>query len=279
MQQKRTAQRTMKTLLVPLLAMLIGSATAAPKRQGSSPFSVGGDAMLVIDGGGKTLFSQNASTQREVASLQKLVTALVITRAGNLDKQITVTAEDANCSPTKLPNAVGGTYTRRELLQAMLVPSANDAARALARDNAGGEAAFATKMTQLARQLGASNSVFKTSNGLPASGQYSTAQDMVIIARAAYRDPVIRKAVAIKFLPWRDARGRPSSLRNANRLLHRHPNCTGMKIGYTGAAGHCLVASWEENGRTIFGVILGGKNELFWVEAGVVLSLYANGLL
>jgi D-alanyl-D-alanine carboxypeptidase len=52
-----------------------------------------------------------------------------------------------------------------------------------------------------------------------------------------------------------------------------------MKIGYTGAAGHCLVASWEENGRTIYGVVLGGKNEMFWVEAALLFSLHANGLL
>lgn len=235
--------------------------------------------MVITDKSGKTLFSQEADRRREVASTQKLVTALVVSRAGNLDKPVTVTSEDTACAGTKLPRGAGGTYTRRQLLQAMMVLSANDAARALARDNAGSEPAFAAKMTQLARQLGAKNSVFKNSSGLSASGQYSTARDMAIIARAAYSDPVVRKAAQIKFLPWRDAKGKSHSLRNSNRVLHRHPNCTGLKIGYTRAAGHCLVASWEENGRTVFGVILGGKNELFWVEAALVISLYANGLL
>jgi len=263
---------------VAALLAMTACVVAAPAKKGG-PFSVGGDAMVITDGSGKILFAQNPDLRREVASTQKLVAAMVITRAGNLDKPITITTSDANCSPTKLPDSVGGTYTRRQLLQAMLVLSANDAARALARDNAGSEAAFGAKMTQLARQLGAKNSLFKTSSGLPASGQYSTARDMALLARAAARDPLIRQAVRTKFLPWRDAAGKTHTLRNSNRVLHRHPNATGMKIGYTGAAGHCLVASWEEKGRTIYGVVLGGKNELFWIEAAIVLSLYANGLL
>lgn len=235
--------------------------------------------MIIVDSSGKVLFAQNPDLPREVASTQKLVTAMVITRAGDLDKKVTITAQDAACSPTKLPNSVGGTYTRRELLQALLVYSANDAARALARDNAGSEAAFGAKMTQLARQLGAKNSVFKTSSGLSAGGQYSTARDMATIARAAYGDRFIRQTAGTKFLPWRDAKGRSTTLRNSNRVLQRHENATGMKIGYTGAAGHCLVLSWDEAGRTVFTVVLGGKNELFWVEAALVTSLYANGLL
>lgn len=275
---KTTSLGKFTTIAAGLLFSLAPCAFSAPKAKGN-PVSVGGDAMIITDGSGKVLFGQNPDLRREVASTQKLVTALVITRAGNLDKKVTVTAEDANCSPTKLPNGVGGTYTRRELLQAMLVLSANDAARALARDNAGSEAAFGAKMTQLARQLGATSSVFKTSNGLPAAGQYSTARDMATIGRAAYRDPLIRRTVGTKFLPWRDAKDRSTTLRNSNRVLHRHSNATGMKIGYTAAAGHCLVLSWEEAGRTVYTVVLGGKNELFWVEAALVTSLYANGLL
>lgn len=268
-----------RILAVTLLSLAFAVTAVAVPPAKKSAVSVGGDAMIVTDSSGKVLFAQNPDLHREVASTQKLVTALVITRAGNLDKKVTVTPQDAACNPTKLPKSVGGTYTRRELLKAMLVLSANDAARALARDNAGSEAAFGAKMTQLARSVGANNSVFKTSNGLPASGQYSTARDMAAIGRAAYRDPVIRDAVRTKFLPWRDAKGGSQSLRNSNRVLHRHPNATGMKIGYTGAAGHCLVLSWEEAGRTVYTVVLGGKNELFWVEAALVTSLYANGLL
>ena len=241
---------------------------------------IGADTVLIVDAqSGKVLYSQAADQPREVASLQKLVTALVIAEAGNLDKPVTVTAQDSSCQPTKLPNSLGGTYTRRELLQAMLVLSANDAARALARDNAGSEAAFGAKMTALARRLGAKNSVFKDSAGFTAAGQQSTATDMVKITKAAYANPLIRQTIGTKFLPWRQANGKMTQLRNSNRILHRHPENRGGKVGYTGKAGHCAAIVWEENGRRLIGVVLRGHNEMFWLQTGVVMKLHAHGLL
>lgn len=241
---------------------------------------IAADSVLIVDGvSGKTLFSQGASQPREVASLQKLVTALVIAEAGNLDKPVTVTAQDASCQPTKLPGPAGGTYSRRELLQAMLVLSANDAARALARDNAGSEAAFGAKMTAMARRLGAKNSVFKDSAGFAAAGQYSTAEDMMKITMASFKNPLIHQAAGTKFLPWRQANGKMTQLRNSNRILHRHEACRGMKVGYTGKAGHCAAVVWEENGRRLFAVVLRGHSEMFWLQTGVVMKLHAHGLL
>ncbi|MBU3666600.1 MAG: D-alanyl-D-alanine carboxypeptidase, partial [Chthoniobacterales bacterium] len=241
---------------------------------------ISAEAMLVVDGAtGKSLLAQSESRRGQVASLQKLVTAMVIVEAGNLDKPVTVTAQDASCQPTKLPNSVGGTYTRRELLQAMLVLSANDAARALARDNSGNEAAFWAKMTAMARRVGATNSVFKDSAGFTVAGQYSTAADMVKILRAAYANPLIRQADSAKFLNWRQANGKMTQLRNSNRILHRHPNCRAGKVGYTAAASHCVALVWEENGKRLYAVALGGKNEMFWLQFAVVLKLIANGLL
>lgn len=254
---------------------------SAPGLGGRSGASlIEADTVYILDGKtGRVLTEKNAHQQREVASVQKLVTALVIVEAGNLDKPVTITAQDASCPPTKLPNSVGGTYTRRELLNAMLVLSANDAARALARDNSGSEAAFGAKMTSMARRLGASNSVFKDSAGFSKPGQYSTAADTVKILRAAFANPVIRQANATKFLNWRQANGTVTQLRNSNRVLHRHPNCRGGKVGYTSAAGHCAAVVWEENGRQIYGVALRGHREMFWLQLAVLTKLHANGLL
>lgn len=263
--------------------LLIGGALAGGSHVwGAKPVKplIAADSVLIVDGvSGKTLFSQGASQPREVASLQKLVTALVIAEAGNLNKPVTVTAQDASCQPTKLPGPAGGTYSRRELLQAMLVLSANDAARALARDNAGSEAAFGAKMTAMARRLGAKNSVFKDSAGFAAAGQYSTAEDMMKITMAAFKNPLIRQAAGTKFLPWRQANGKMTQLRNSNRILHRHEACRGMKVGYTGKAGHCAAVVWEENGRRLFAVVLRGHSEMFWLQTGVVMKLHAHGLL
>lgn len=260
--------------------LLIGAVAMGMSYGRAAKPLIAADAVLIVDQkSGKTLFSQGATQPREVASLQKLLTALVIVEAGNLDKPVTVTAQDASCLPTKLPNSTGGIYTRRELLQAMLVLSANDAARALARDHSGSEAAFGAKMTAMARRLGAKNSVFKDSAGFAVAGQQSTAEDMMKIAMAAYKNPLIREAAGAKFLPWRQANGKLTQLRNSNRILHRHEACRGLKVGYTGRAGHCAAVVWEENGRRLFAIVLRGQSEMFWLQTAVVMKLHAHGLL
>lgn len=274
-----SSTRAMKLFALLLHLTVLLPALAGAKQTPAKPL-IEADCVHLVDGAsGKVLFSQGGNQTRQVASIQKLVTALVIVEAGDLDKRVTVAAQDASCQPTKLPNSVGGTYTRRELLQAMLVLSANDAARALARDHSGSEAAFGAKMTAMARRLGATSSVFKDSAGFTAAGQYSTAADMVKILKAAYANPIIRQANAMKLLPWRQANGKLTQLRNSNRLLHRHPDCRGGKVGYTAAAGHCAAIVWEENGRRLYAVVLRGHREMFWLQLPVVLKLHAHGLL
>lgn len=237
------------------------------------------DAVLVTDAAtGRVIAAKNASARLEVASLQKLLTALVVIEAGNLDKPVTITAADADCPPTNLPNAIGATYTRRQLLEVMLIYSPNDVARALARDNSGSESAFAAKMTAVARRLGANNSVFKNSTGFAAAGQYSTAEDMARIARAALGNEFMRRAMRTKSTTWRDRNGRTHVFQNSNRLLHRHTDCSGMKVGYTGKAAHCAISVWEGK-RRIIAVTLGGKGQASWLESGMIFPLIRDGFL
>ena len=253
-----------------------GTRAGAPHGRNAAHLVEAASVLIVEGASGRVLSAKNADQPRQAASLQKLVTALVIVEAGNLDKPVTVTARDADCPRTKLPKSVGGIYTRRELLQAMLVLSANDAARALARDNSGSEAAFAAKMNSMARRLGATSSVFKDSAGFTVGGQRTTAADMVKILRAAYADPLIRQANATKFLPWRKATGRTAFLRNPNGILHRHLHCPGGKVGYTAAASHCVAIVWEEDGTRLYGVALGGKSDAFWEQFAAVHKVHAH---
>jgi D-alanyl-D-alanine carboxypeptidase (penicillin-binding protein 5/6) len=267
-----------------ILILSAGSAAARPffpKVNGSHPgfnaaLRVEAASVIIVDeSSGRVVSAKNANQLRQAASLQKLVTALVIAEAGNLDKPVTVTAADSNCPRTKLPKSVGGTYTRRELLQAMLVVSANDAARALARDNSGSESAFGAKMTAMARRVGAINSVFKDSAGFTVAGQCTTATDMVQILKAAYANPVIRQANATKFLVWRKTDGTTQLLRNPLGILHRHPNCRGGKVGYTSAASDCVALVWEEDNTRLYGVALGGKSDAFWEQLAAAHKLLA----
>lgn len=146
------------------------------------------DAAILIDANsGDVLFQKNADQRRQVASTQKLLTALMVCRRGNLGAPVTVMPEDTRVEPTKLGLRSGERYTRRALLESIMVKSCNDACAALARDHSGSEAAFAADMNAAAWSVGARNSYFINSNGLPAP-QYSTARD---IARIADRKSVV----------------------------------------------------------------------------------------
>jgi D-alanyl-D-alanine carboxypeptidase (penicillin-binding protein 5/6) len=195
------------------------------------------------------------------------MTALLLCEAGNLDRAVTVEAYDAAAEPTKLFIKPGEKYIRRNLLQAMLIKSANDCARCLARSHAGTESSFAVLMNKRAAMLGMRNSVFKNASGLPAEGQHSTARDMSLLARAALNQPVINQFVRLKEAAFTHADGRVKKLENTNHLLVDSPYCHGMKTGYTDAAGRCLVSCGTFRSRTVIVVVLGASAKSIWKES------------
>lgn len=258
------------TLLVLSLATLFA---AAPAR---ASISINAKSAILLDAKtGEVLYKKNDTEKRAVASTQKLLTALLVAEAGNLDKKITVTLSDTQCEPFKLYIKPGQIYTRRELLHALLIRSSNDVARALARDNAGSLEAFARKMNQRMRDLGGTSSNFINPNGLPASGQYSSARDMARVARMAYRNPTLRQIMNTRNYNFRFNSGNVVALRNTNRLLRTYTFCNGMKTGYTHAAGHCLISSGSHNGREVIAVVLGSTKG---VVANESARLLAHGL-
>jgi D-alanyl-D-alanine carboxypeptidase (penicillin-binding protein 5/6) len=259
-----------RSLLAIALAALLCAAPAF------ASISINAKSAILLDANtGQVLYKKNDTDQRAVASTQKLLTALLIAEAGNLDKKIVITLGDTQCEPFKLYIKPGQTYTRRELLHALLIRSSNDVARALARDNAGSLEAFAKKMNQRMRDLGGNSSNFINPNGLPASGQYSTARDMARVARMAYRNPTLRQIMGTKNYNFRFNSGNVVPLRNTNRLLRTYTFCNGMKTGYTNAAGHCLISSGSHNGRDVIAVVLGSTKGVVATESA---KLLAHGL-
>lgn len=240
----------------------------------SQPPNVRAQSVLVFDPlAGRILYEKNADVRRAIASTQKLLTALIIIEAGNLDQPVQATVADTNCQPTKLDFRAGEIYTRRELVTALLVHSCNDVARCLARDNAGSYEAFADRMNLRVAQLGGRDSHFVNPNGLPSPGQpqYSTARDLAKIARAAYASPLLRSMVATQRLTFRYNSGRVQEFTNTNKVLMRYPLCNGMKTGYTDLAGHCLVSSATNGTRTVISVCL-GDNKSIWNDSQALLA-------
>ena len=233
-------------------------------------------AILVDANTGKVLYSKNDEAKRPVASTQKLLTALIVAEAGNLDKKVEIETTDTNCEPTKIYVKPGQSYTRLQLLNALLVKSGNDVARTLARDNAGSVSAFSDKMTQRVRSLGGTSSNFENPNGLPAQGQYSTARDMARVARMAYRNPTLREIMRTKNYNFRFNSGNVVPLRNTNRVLRTYSFCNGMKTGYTDLAGHCLISSGSYNGRDVIAVVLGSTKARIADESAKLLAYGLN---
>jgi len=252
-----------------LLAIIPLQAAPAPEITAKS-------AILVDANSGKVLYSKNDEAQRAVASTQKLITALIVAEAGDLDKKVEIEATDTNCEPTKINVKPGQSYTRLQLLNALLVKSGNDVARTLARDNAGSIDAFADKMTQRVRNLGGTSSNFENPNGLPAQGQYSTARDMARVARMAYRNPTLREIMRTKNYNFRFNSGNVVPLRNTNRVLRTYSFCNGMKTGYTDLAGHCLISSGSYNGRDVIAVVLGSTKARIADESAKLLAYGLN---
>ncbi len=246
---------------------------AAPPPGGAVP-ATGAKSVMIVDArSGQVLYEKNADEVRAAASTQKLLTALIVAERGMLDQPVRVEQIDTLAEPVKLNIKPGDVYQRIDLLRALLVKSPNDVARCLARDNAGSIEAFAEVMNRRAISLGATHSHFVNPNGLPVPGQYSSARDLSLIARAAYANSTIRSIVCLPQLVFRYANGRTRELENTNKVLKRFPYCNGMKTGYTEAAGHCLISSASRpGGRDVIVVVLGDSKAGVWRDSAALLQ-------
>jgi len=232
-------------------------------------------AILIDARTGRVLYQKNADETRQVASTQKLISGMLLTRRGGLDGLVTIAPSDTRVEPTKLGLRAGERYPRRLLLQAMMVRSSNDATAALARDHSGSEEQFVAAMNQLAWQLGARNSRFANAHGLPAA-QFSTARDVARFSYFAYRDPELRRMMLIQSMVFPFNSGRTTTLRTTNKLLERSPAFTGMKTGFTFAAGRCLVTSAQVNGRELILVQLNSNTRNIFNDAEKMISWAAQ---
>jgi D-alanyl-D-alanine carboxypeptidase (penicillin-binding protein 5/6) len=256
---------------VPAAPSVAASPSSAPVWPANAPSLAAQSAIMIDARSGEVLFQKNADAYRPPASTQKLLTALLVSRRGGLDGPLTIMPEDTRVEPTKLGLRPGDRYTRRSLLEAIMVKSCNDACAALARDHSGSEEAFVENMNRAAWSIGARNSRFANSHGLPASN-VSTARDIARIAYLAYREPLLRRMMQQRAVYFRHNNGRVTVLKATNKLLERSPAFNGMKTGYTDAAGRCLVSSGRLNGREVILVQLGSKTKYIFDDAQRIMA-------
>lgn len=229
-------------------------------------------AALVDSYSGEFLYTKNPDAKEYPASSTKILTALIVIEAGNLDQMVTVAPEDTKVEPSSLNLKPGQQFTRRQLLFGMLLKSANDVAMCLARDNAGSVPDFAEKMNLRAAELGATSSHFVNPHGLHDPNHYTTAHDLVLIARAAMQQPLFRQIVSTIYYTWRTPNGEVDELRNHNRLLRHFAGCNGLKTGYTRPAQQVLVSSALRGGHEVISVVLHTDKPGIWVDSKTLLT-------
>ena len=213
---------------------------------------------------GKLLWSRGLNTERPMASITKVMTAYLVIKAGHLDRKITIPA--AVTGYVRAHNASsaglrpGDRLTARQLLYALLLPSGADAAYTLAKAYGPGLSRFVTRMNATARLLGMRRTHFSNFDGLPyptSYSNYSTAANLLALGRAAMRLPVFRSVVAKRSYGLAAGSGHHAyRWKNLNPLLGRYPGAIGIKPGYTGAAGQCLLFEATRHGHTVIGVTL-----------------------
>ena len=235
------------------------------------PLSARG-AIVIDQMTGEALYEKAADEAQYPASTTKIMTALLIIKAGHLDTPVEVTEEDSKVGESSLEIKPGDSFTRLEGLYGLLLKSANDVAHALARDNAGSIEAFAQKMNERARQLGAINTHFANPHGLHDLQHYTCPHDLALIARAAMEQPLFREIVSTQFHPWSIASTGPRELRNHNRLLWMFPGCIGVKTGYTVPAQQVLVSAARWGCREVIAVVMHDNKPGIWDDSRMLLT-------
>jgi serine-type D-Ala-D-Ala carboxypeptidase (penicillin-binding protein 5/6) len=230
-------------------------------------------ALLLDSESGEEIFSRSADIPRPMASLTKMMTALITLEAHSLDDVLTTPSFIDDIGGSTIGLSEGERMTVESLLYALLLPSANDAAFTLASKPS--LPLFVRRMNQRAKTLGLRSTHFQNPAGLDHPEQFSTPRDLAWLSLAFLRNPYLRamvetKTSSIQSVVRGDEKPREYSLRNTNELLHSDARVFGVKTGTTTGAGECLVILFEEKGRRFLLVLLGSKNR--YTDALKVMS-------
>ena len=227
---------------------------------GAEPTLSASSAILMDKESGRVLYEKNAREQRSIASITKLMTALVAVELHpDLSSTVTIKREWTGAEGSSMYLKPEEEVTLEALLYGLMLSSGNDAALTIAGYCGGDVESFVAEMNKKAAQLGMNDTHFANPNGLDDPDHYSTAYDMAILARAVLEREELRTIVSTRsiFIAGR-------SLTNHNKLLWRYEGCTGLKTGYTDEAGRTLVSSALRDVQELIAVTLNAPND--WAD-------------
>ena len=226
-------------------------------------------AILIDAENNSAIFENNADERLPMASTTKIMTALVAIEKLPLDRVVTAKAEGCGIEGSSIWMREGDEYTVKELLFALMLQSANDAAAQLAIECAGSIEAFADLMNEKAAALGLSGTHFANPHGLDDDAHYTTARDLAALAAAALCDPTFAEICST----YRYTIGSGDNARhlvNHNRLLKMYDGAIGMKTGFTKKSGRCLVSAARRDGVTLVAVTLNDPDD--WRDHAAMLD-------
>lgn len=243
------------------VAVTVDHADARRRRAKVSSYNPPYASIVVDANSGKTLQATNADSLRHPASLTKIMTLYLLferLEAGRikLDGEMSVSEHASEQAPTKLGLREGSTLMVEDAIKGLVTKSANDAAVVIAEAIGGSEEHFAQMMTQKARSLGMTKTVYRNASGLPDDEQVTTARDQALLGRAIQE----RFPKYYAYFSTPSFRFRGKVIRGHNRLLGRVEGVDGIKTGYTRASGFNLVSSMKRGNRHLVAVVLGGRS-------------------
>ena len=277
------ARRLARGSRTALAAFAVASmvAAAAPTMAVGAPPAITAPSAAVIEAStGTVVYAKNADAQRGMASTTKLMTALVALDQAPLSTVYTAVDYGGSAAETRLGLQGGEKITLADLVRAMMLPSANDAAQTVAvRQGGGSKTKFIAKMNAKAKELGLKRTHFANSIGLDAPGHKTTALELAKIGVAAHENPFLASTVKRHSLTLKST---GQTILNRNRVLGTPlPGggaIDGMKTGHTTSAGYSLVGSATRNGVTLVSAVLGDPSEAARDADTVKLLRWASGL-
>ncbi len=291
-------KKIMTTLLASVVTMGSLAFTEEVPAQTFKPLIadqiVAASAILIDQESGQILFEKDAHTQRYPASTTKVMTAILVLEDMDLDKTITVDDKSPFTEGSKIALDLKEQMTIEQLLYATMVESANDAAAALAVAHSGSVEAFALRMNEKAKEIGALNTNFTNPHGLTEKEHLSTAYDLALIGRYAMTFPKFREIVStVRYqIPPTNTKDETRFITTSNRFLYgtgsknkieykgklrdiKTDYITGMKTGYTDAARQTFIVSAERDGKKLIAVILKSEGKALYTDT---LTMIDHGL-
>lgn len=249
------------------------SKQSSSQKESSMPqLSLRAEAAIAVNADtGKILYEKNMHERLYPASLTKLMTAILLSENRDKTDVLTYSAQDQQEPSNKIGFPTGSRITADSAMKGMLIFSANDFAAMVAENISGSVSSFTTLMNKKAALYNMQDTHFNNANGLPDSNHYSSAYDISVLARQAYRDPWIMDTLEMPSAQVVTAAGKGIKVYNTNQTLDKN-GCFAGKTGHTDEAGYCLAAFYRRSGHTYIGVVMKAPDETSLYEDMDALS-------